>query len=358
MNGPLTWSFPVGRVAGVLIRIHLIYPIVFVAMVYRGWQDGYPGAALWMQVLLFVSVLLHEFGHCFGARYVEGEASEILMWPLGGLASVDVPHNARAHFIMTLAGPLVNFVLFAVCAVLLFAGGVLPPISPFWEWTHLAHDGVDLIQWHTGNMALIDNVALVSLARLFWVNWLLFWFNVLILGYPLDGGQLLQAALWPRYGYYQSSKYTIYSGFFFVGLLFIIGFSMAGRMPGQEVLLIWSLSFWMLISCHQKWLALEAGALHDEGIFGYDFSQGYTSLERGQQQQQPKRKPRPNFIQRWLQRRAERKRQLEEEQRQADEHRLDELLDKVQQHGLEALSPEEKRFLTRFSAKLRNKQQD
>ena len=58
--------------------------------------------------MLFISVLLHEWGHCFGARLVDGDAHEILIWPLGGLAYVEVPHTARANFITTLMGPLVN----------------------------------------------------------------------------------------------------------------------------------------------------------------------------------------------------------------------------------------------------------
>ena len=39
--------------------------------------------------LLFLAVLLHELGHCFGARSVEGDAQEILLWPLRGLASIE-----------------------------------------------------------------------------------------------------------------------------------------------------------------------------------------------------------------------------------------------------------------------------
>ncbi|MCH7765652.1 MAG: M50 family metallopeptidase [Acidobacteria bacterium] len=55
--------------------------------------------------ILFVVVLVHEFGHCFGARYTGGEADEILIWPLGGLAYASPPHNAKAHMITTVAGP-------------------------------------------------------------------------------------------------------------------------------------------------------------------------------------------------------------------------------------------------------------
>ncbi len=45
--------------------------------------------------LLFVSVLLHEFGHCFAARWVDGDATEIMIWPLGGLAS-SICRSSRA----------------------------------------------------------------------------------------------------------------------------------------------------------------------------------------------------------------------------------------------------------------------
>ena len=62
-----------------------------------------------------------------------------------------------------------------------------------------------------------------------------------------------------------------------------------------------------------------------------------------------------SFWQRWLQRRAARKIQRAMEQREADEQRMDELLEKVAREGLQALSDEERRFLTRVSAKYRNR---
>ena len=43
-------------------------------------------AMLVLLFLVFFSVLLHEFGHCFAARWVGGDANDILMHPLGGLA--------------------------------------------------------------------------------------------------------------------------------------------------------------------------------------------------------------------------------------------------------------------------------
>jgi hypothetical protein len=102
-----------------------------------------------------------------------------------------------------------------------------------------------------------------------------------------------------------------------------------------------------------QWIMLEGGG--DDSLLGYDFSQGYTSLERDQPVPRRRRR-RPSFWQRWWQRRAARKLQRQQEQRQAEERRMDELLQKVQQKGLQSLSDEERRFLKRVSDKYRNRQ--
>lgn len=116
------WSIPLGRLFGIPIRVHWLYPLVVIGLVGRVYYGkdssggGYYPNGAWIDVCMltaiaFVSVLLHEFGHCFAARSVDGDAQEVLIWPLGGLASVDVPHTARANFIATAAGPAVNIVL-------------------------------------------------------------------------------------------------------------------------------------------------------------------------------------------------------------------------------------------------------
>jgi len=42
-------------------------------------------------VALFAIVLLHEFGHATACRSVGGRASQIVLWPIGGVAYVDPP---------------------------------------------------------------------------------------------------------------------------------------------------------------------------------------------------------------------------------------------------------------------------
>jgi Zn-dependent protease len=358
MRDPFSWSLPFGRLFGIAIRIHILFPLlIFVLWIKVASEPLLPrGAGLEILIilgLLFLSVLLHEFGHCFGARWVDGEATEVMLWPLGGLAYCEVPHTPRANFLMVAAGPATNLLLCAVAASALMVCQFRPSFDPRPEqmWSTEIYNWGDA-QWYGSGpeygappTSLKLEYWQVLLARLFWINWDLFLFNVLILGFPMDGGRMLQAALWPRLGYRQSMMTAIFIGFIF---MFILG---AYALVKNELLVL-CLAMFIYVSCKQQWILLETGA--EDTLFGYDFSQGYTSLERDQPQAAP-RKKRPNFIQRWLQRRRAARLQREQERQAADERRMDELLEKIQREGKAALTDEENRFLKRVADKYRNR---
>ena len=173
----------------------------------------------------------------------------------------------------------------------------------------------------------------------------MFLFNTVLVGHPFDSGRMLQAALWPRLGHYQSSKVAIYAGFV---VAVVIGIC---SIVYSEPLLAF-LTVFTFISCAQEWMALESA--QEESLFGYDFSQGYTSLEKDEPPAPPKPK-KQNFFQRWLAQRAARKLQQELEQREADDRRMDELLDKIQKFGKKSLTDEEQRFLKRVADRYKNK---
>src|SRR5712692_4399243 len=127
MRDPFTWSVPLGHLFGITIRVHVLFPLVAVGLILREAfpREGVSLPGLWLEAcmlmaVLFVSVLLHEFGHCFGARMVDGDAHEILLWPLGGLAAIEVPHTPRANFVTALAGPLVNVLFFVASGLVLW----------------------------------------------------------------------------------------------------------------------------------------------------------------------------------------------------------------------------------------------
>jgi Zn-dependent protease len=432
MRDPLTWSFPLGRLFGINIRVHLLFPLVALGLVLRVafTKDVLPG--LWVEAcylmgLLFVAVLLHEFGHCFGARAVDGDANEVMLWPLGGLAYTDVPHTPRATFITTAAGPAVNLLLSVLVCVGLAFASVAPSFKPWadpycpvvYNWTEHCYYGSktgrgdlwkftgfvdDDNRWvsardvhqegeniwvdksgkkvqakpvHPDEIVLLPEegttkleerfgvptdkekkkdatpvkaepvrfqAGLVLLARAFWINWFLFLLN-LVPAFPLDGGRLLQSVLWWRSDYRQATLCAIGIGFLMMLFFVLLGIVM------NEILVL-GLAVFVYICCRKQWIVLETGG--EESLFGYDFSEGYTSLERDQPAQPPRR--RQSWLQRWLQTRAEARLRREQEQREAEERRMDELLEKVQRVGLQGLTDEERRFLTRVSARYRRQE--
>src|SRR5258707_11957965 len=102
-GNPLMWlmtgSVPLFTAFGIRVRAHASLVILIVLVLLFGlgqgftWQDRVQSMSI-----LFTIVLLHEFGHCFTARWVGGEANDILMHPLGGLAFTRPPHRPLPEF--------------------------------------------------------------------------------------------------------------------------------------------------------------------------------------------------------------------------------------------------------------------
>jgi Zn-dependent protease len=400
MRDPLSWSIPLFRAFGIQVRLHILYIVLTLGFILREYNRSpdtwVESTIIWVVVLFFI-ILLHEFGHCFAARREGGDAEEILMWPLGGLAYCDIPHTARANFVTAAGGPLVNVLICVACTIVLIPFELLPPLNPlnymqiYEPQLHNWSDGntyfktgkdayvikdtnetidlrqIDFIYTHKDGdkpeevyvklsgkklavaVARVDtgnhyNVVVLWTARVFWMSWVLFLFN-LIPAFPLDGGRLLQSLIWGRSGdYRRGTLIAVYTGFVICLLFMVVAFWIV------DVVLI-GLAIFIWVSCRQQFVALEMS--ENESVFGYDFSQGYTSLEKDEPPQPKQKKLGP--IKRWLQARRERKALRDAEQKALDEARMDELLDKIHRHGKESLSDEERRFMDRVSARYRNR---
>lgn len=133
---------------------------------YEAWGSVLAwSAGMVMALLLFASVLLHELGHSLAARSQGIRVNSITLFLFGGIAAIEeeskTPFKA---FQVAIAGPLVSIGLFFILRLLSY---VLPETSPI-------------------------SVMVSDLAR---INLVVALFN-LIPGLPLDGGQVLKAALW------------------------------------------------------------------------------------------------------------------------------------------------------------------
>jgi Zn-dependent protease/CBS domain-containing protein len=125
-----------------------------------GWIAGFVAA-----LLLFASVLLHELGHSLVAKAQGIQVNSITLFVFGGIASIDRESKTPGQaFQVAIAGPAVSLAL----AILLFG------VSQLLTLPAPMREVVDLL-WG--------------------INLVLALFNM-IPGLPLDGGQVLKAAIW------------------------------------------------------------------------------------------------------------------------------------------------------------------
>ncbi|NET01892.1 MAG: site-2 protease family protein [Sphaerospermopsis sp. SIO1G1] len=126
-------------------------------------------AGLVMALLLFTSVLLHELGHSLAAQSQGIKVNSITLFFFGGIAAIEEESKTPGKaFQVAIAGPAVSILLF----ILLNLG------SNFTDENTLL------------------NLMVRDLAR---INLVVALFN-LIPGLPLDGGQVLKAAIWKLTG--------------------------------------------------------------------------------------------------------------------------------------------------------------
>ena len=330
-ENPLFWSVSLGSWFSTDVRVSWYFPvlwIVFVIMFGLTYGSAIAG-------VLFVSVLLHEFGHVFGARRTGGQADEILIWPLGGLAFVQPARNVRSQFFTVAAGPLVNL---AICAA------TLPHVLSTTYAAHCWNPFVLPIPKADFGNALLSDLIVIT----FSLNWMGLVLN-LVPAHPLDGGQMLRAILGSRMGPLAGAEWAAKIGIVASICLGLIG------VFNKDLTWLFGLALFLIVMAMQELQRIQFGEMVEDSEFGYDFSQGYTSLERSAPATQ---EPRLSIWQRWKQQRDEERRRKETEQEQEAEAQLDAILAKLHEGGMTALTSNEKRILERASAKYRKGRPD
>ena len=133
---------------------------------YRLWGPALSwSAGFAIALLLFGSVLLHELGHSLAAMSQGIKVNSITLFLFGGMASIESESKTPGQaFQVAIAGPLVSFAIFFILGL---GSQVLPQTS----------------------------LLAIVVERVAEINLVLGLFN-LIPGLPLDGGQVLKAAIW------------------------------------------------------------------------------------------------------------------------------------------------------------------
>jgi Zn-dependent protease len=332
-RNPLSWlmtgSVPMFTAFGIRVRAHASLIICMVLVLIFG-VGGFGNTFLGrLEALsaLFLIVLLHEFGHCFTARWVGGSADDILMTPLGGLAMAHAPRRPLPTFLTVAGGPAVNVLICLVSGAYLVAFGFWLPINLFHWYTYVG-GGHAIITSTIPSDALNFFVLLV-----FSTSWMLLLFNVLPI-YPLDGGQMLQAILWPHVGYHRSLKLAAITGMIGAGVVAVYGI-----FEGSLMLVL--IMFFCFLNCWNLNQQLKyAGAEEFDNPDAVDYSASIYAKD-------PKpRKPRKNWF-------ARRTASLEEER--AEQEKIDGILAKVSAQGMNSLTWMEKRALRQATERQRRR---
>ena len=209
-------SYQVSSIWGVPIYITRGWIVIFFFLVWLLASIHFPtinpnlsALELWSSatiasVLLFASILLHELGHVYFALQNGIDVDRVTLAMMGGKARLTAePKTARAEFVITAAGPLINLLL----AIIFYGGRIF-----------FASD------------TLVD-VVFVYLGR---INLGLLIFNILPL-FPLDGGRLIRSILWARTDFVRgtliaarSGQYLAY-GMIAIGIIsFLLGLRLGG----------------------------------------------------------------------------------------------------------------------------------
>jgi stage IV sporulation protein FB len=332
-GNPLMWllggSIPLFTAFGIRVRMHvsLLFLLVFSLLTAEsqhgmGWKN-----ALTFDLTLFAIILLHEYGHCFAGRSVGGEARDILLWPLGGLAFVEAPNRAWPQFATAAGGPLVNVIICFFAAIGL---GVVQ------------HGWPDL-PWNPWKMHFEPEGGVLGYA--FWfvfiISWSLFLFNMMLPVYPMDCWRIVQTSLWFKLGFYRSMMIALPLGMIAAVLAGLWGLFNIGGWYGLALLIIAVNGFY--------WCYRNRTIMRSEGPWSYQEQDemDYSASLFNPQHDHPKHRK--------LNKRLVKRAQKREAEEREEQDRVDQILAKVSAHGMHSLTWWERRALKRATERQRKR---
>lgn len=171
-------GWQVGSIFGIPLLIDSSWFIILALFTFsnatRFQADNLPDRTAWiaglvLSLALFGSVLLHELGHSLTARSQGIKVNSITLFLFGGIAAIDRESKTPGQaFQVAIAGPMVSLGLFVLLTAL-------------------------------DRLVTLGNPAGTIVRELAQINGILAIFNM-IPGLPLDGGQVLKAAIWKLTG--------------------------------------------------------------------------------------------------------------------------------------------------------------
>jgi Zn-dependent protease/CBS domain-containing protein len=182
----MKWTFPLGRVAGIILNIHATFLVLIVWIAVASWMDtrsvGATVEGVAFVLALFGCVVVHEFAHALMAKRFGIGTHDILLLPIGGLSRLTrMPTVPSQEFWIAAAGPAASIGIAVVLALMATS------TTRSWQLAELG----------TGKGPFLQRLALVNVG--------LAVFNLLP-AFPMDGGRILRALLAIRLDRYRATE--------------------------------------------------------------------------------------------------------------------------------------------------------
>ncbi len=194
--------------ARIPVYVHWSFSLLAFFLLYYGWYAQMDGISFLIFLVLFfalfISVILHEYGHALTARHYGVKTRDIILLPIGGLARLEeLPKKPLQEFVVAAAGPVVNLLIAGLLGIILWLeyNGEIGRI--------FSSRGTLILRWHR------------VIPMLFVLNLSLAIMN-LVPAFPLDGGRMLRAALAIKLGRLKATQIASYLGQGFS--VFLVGY--------------------------------------------------------------------------------------------------------------------------------------
>lgn len=207
-------TFKIATFFGIPVQVHWSFVLIIVWVAFSAYSNDMDlRATMWLMLLMltmFLSVVMHEYGHALTARKYGVTTRDIILLPIGGVARLEqLPERPIHEFWVAIAGPLVNIGLAIVLSLYFF----YEPIESVWQ----------TLRYENGNI-----VGRTFIPYLITMNVVLAVFN-LIPAFPMDGGRILRAILSMNMGKVKATRIAS-----IIGQVLAVGFVILSVYPFES----------------------------------------------------------------------------------------------------------------------------
>ncbi len=308
---PWTWSIPVVRIGSYSVRLHITLLAFVVLQILRTFlssaTDPLPSESAPMivsLVALFWLVIIHDAAREFVSRRVGAEHSMLMLWPAGGISWRQPSDVWVNRLSAALAGPVALLIVGVGLVIILF---------------------VRLGSWQSALLPSplsLEGLSLFDADRIGEILWLILWTNAMVFAasllpmHPFAGGRIVASLLEIRFDFLRAQRISLI-------ISIVLGILLA----------IVALAFNSLVVLLAAMIAITTGISGARGLVQTEFGSGLGQYEYRNDKSSAKEE------------RIKKQAARTEEKLRAEEAKVDAILRKIAQKGMNSLSWGERRLL-------------